>query len=186
MRYLVPALAACLLAGCAVVPVAPPVEVPVVDEAFDASGRLAAKSGSEGVVARFDWRHAPPDDRIELSTPIGTIMATLESNPRGARATLADGRVYEDADADKLAARTLGFALPVRDLAWWLRAAPRPGAAHAIERDARGRVSVLRQAGWTLVYSYPDDDAKRPSRLEARSPETLEVRIAIESWGPTG
>lgn len=182
MRFLAPALAACLLAGCASVPFAPPAAVPVVDEAFDVTGRLAAKYGTEGVVARFAWRHDPPNDLIELATPLGTTMATLEATPRGARATLSDGRVYEDADADRLAARTLGFGLPVKDLAWWLRAAPRPGVEHAIERDARGRVSVLRQAAWTIVYAYPDDDAKRPSRLDARYPE-LEVRIAIETWG---
>jgi outer membrane lipoprotein LolB len=180
-RVLVPAVA-CAIGACATVPSAPPVALLDRDTPFTVEGRIAAKHAGEGLVARFAWRHEPPDDAIELATPLGTTMATLEASPRGARATLSDGRVFEDADADRLAARTLGLPLPVSGLAWWLRAAPRPGVEHAIERDARGRVAVLRQGGWAIVYAYPDDDARRPSRLDARFPD-LEVRIAIEAWG---
>ena len=57
---------------------------------------------------------------------------------------------------------------------------PHLGSAHAIERDWSGRVLVLRQDGWSVVYAY-DDRAVRPLRLFATYPD-LEVRIVIDAW----
>jgi hypothetical protein len=54
-----------------------------------------------------------------------------------------------------------------------------PGAPHAIERDASGRVLVLRQDGWSVVYAY--DDRGAALRLYATYPD-LEVRIVIDAW----
>ena len=51
----------------------------------------------------------------------------------------------------------LGAPVPVDDLAFWIRGAAREGGAASVERDALGRVLVLRQQAWEIVYSYPDD-----------------------------
>jgi outer membrane lipoprotein LolB len=83
-------------------------------------------------------------------------------------------------DAATLAERALGFPLPVESLAWWIRAAPRPGHPHAVERDAAGRVSVLWQEGWSVAYAY-DEGAARPLRVFATYPD-LEVRLVIDAW----
>ena len=177
-----PALVACaiLLGACATLPApAPPVE-PVVDLSFDASGRLSARRGTEGAAAHFAWAHVPGRDAIELATPMGTTLARLERDADGASIARPDGTVERARDAATLAERSLGFPLPVASPAWWIRAAPHPGSPHAIERDASGRVLVLRQDGWSVAYAY-DDGAARPLRLYATYPE-LEVRIVIDAW----
>lgn len=153
---------------------------PVADAAFDLSGRLSARRGAEGVAAHFAWEHAPGRDAIELATPMGTTLARLERDADGASIRRADGAVERSRDAATLVERSLGFPLPVERLAWWIRAVPHPGTAHAIERDASGRVLVLRQDGWSVVYAY-DDRAARPLRLYATYPD-LEVRIVIDAW----
>jgi len=176
-------LAACalLLGACATIPVPAPTAEPVADATFDVSGRLSARRGAEGVAAHFAWEHVPGRDAIELATPMGTTLARLERDAGGASIKRADGAVERARDAATLAERALGFPLPVESLAWWIRAVPHPGAPHAIERDASGRVLVLRQDGWSVVYAY-DDRAARPLRLYATYYPDLEVRIVIDAW----
>ncbi len=182
MRASTLALAACalLVAACATVPVPAPSAAAVADAPFDVSGRLSARRGTEGVAAHFAWEHAGGRDAISLATPMGTTLARLERDAGGASIVRADGSVERAGDAATLAERALGFPLPVESLAWWIRAAPRPGHPHAVERDAAGRVSVLWQEGWSVAYAY-DEGAARPLRVFATYPD-LEVRLVIDAW----
>ena len=157
-----------------------PTAEPVVDAPFDVSGRLSARRGAEGAAAHFVWEHVPGRDAIELATPMGTTLARLERDGDGATIERPDRPVERSRDAATLAERSLGFPLPVESLAWWIRAAPHPGSPHAIERDASGRVLVLRQDGWSVVYAF-EDGAARPLRLFATYPD-LEVHIVIDAW----
>lgn len=111
---------------------------------------------------------------------MGTTLARLTREPGGASIAFPDGRVERAADARSLAARALGVPLPVEDLAWWLRATPHARSDYAIERDAAGRVLVLRQDGWTLVYAYAGD-AARPQRVLANYPD-IDVRVVVDAW----
>ena len=129
----------------------------------------------------FAWLLGTDDrDAIELATPMGTTLARLERDADGASIARPDGTVERARDAATLAERSLGFPLPVESLAWWIRAVPHPESPHAIERDASGRVLVLRQDGWSVAYAY-DDGAARPLRLYATYPD-LDVRIVIDAW----
>lgn len=151
-----------------------------VDAPFDVSGRLSAKRGSDGVVANFDWAHAPDLDTIALATPMGTTLAQLTRDADGAALVRPDRPVERARDVATLADRLLGMPLPVESLAWWIRGVPHPASAHALERDALGRASVLRQDGWAIVYSYAEGQA-RPRVLVASYPE-LEVRVVVDAW----
>jgi outer membrane lipoprotein LolB len=176
-------VAGCALAllGCATVPPSPVEFVaPAADAPFDVSGRLSAKRGSEGVAANFTWEHAPGRDAITLATPMGTTLARLERDARGASVEMADGRIERASDAARLAERAIGVPLPVESLAWWIRGVPHANSPHAIERDAAGRVAVLRQDGWTLVYAYADG-SDRPFRMLATYPD-IDVRVVIDAW----
>ena len=170
------------LGACATVPAPGPMGAaePAVDAPFDLSGRLSAKRGSEGAAASFDWTHEPGRDAIALATPMGTTLARLERDAGGATLVRPDRPPERASDVATLADRVLGMPLPVESLAWWIRGVPHPGSAHAIERDAAGRASVLRQDGWAIVYTYAEG-AARPRVLVASYPE-LEVRVVVDAW----
>jgi len=170
------------LSACATLPPPSGFEpaVDTADAAFGASGRLSAKHGSEGAAAHFRWEHVPGRDTISLATPMGSTLARLERDSGGASIAFPDGRIERAADADSLAARAIGVKLPVESLAWWIRASPHARSPYAIERDAAGRVAVLRQDGWTLVYAYADD-ARQPFRVLATWPD-VDVRVVIDAW----
>ncbi|MFI4925564.1 MAG: lipoprotein insertase outer membrane protein LolB [Vicinamibacteria bacterium] len=170
------------LGACATVPPSAPTGAPepVVDAPFDLSGRLSAKRGSEGAAANFDWMHEPGRDAIALSTPMGTTLARLERDASGATLIRPDRPPERASDVSTLADRVLALPLPVESLAWWIRGVPHPGSAHAMERDASGRASVLRQDGWAIVYSYAEGE-RRPRVVIASYPE-LEVRVVVDAW----
>jgi len=170
---------AALAAGCASVPQAP---LPP-DEPFAIDGRFSARRGDDGVTMNFSWTHAAPRDAIVLTSPLGQAFAELEGDASVPRTELrgADGRYAEASDWPTLTARTLGLPLPVANLVWWTRGAPRADVPHTMENDAFGRAGVLRQDGCEIAYGYVDDTARRPSRLNLRCRD-IEMRIVIDRW----
>lgn len=168
-------------AGCAIVP---PVEredsaAVVPDKPFEASGRLSAKHGSEAAAANFRWLHAPGRDELTLTTPLGSTLAQLSGSAGEVRLALPDGRSAQAPDWEALTANVLGAPIPVRGLASWVRASPHAGSAHSAELDGAGRVAVLRQDGWEIVYGY--GDGRQPRTLRLGYPNT-EIRLVLDRF----
>jgi outer membrane lipoprotein LolB len=174
------------LAACAAIaPVSrPPVAVPA-EEAFGIDGRLSARHGTQAVAAHFAWTHAAPRDELVVATPLGQTIAELAGDVSvpHVEVRMADGRREEARDWTELTTRSLGFALPVAWLSAWVRGAPHADAPHAIEVDAFGRASVLRQNGWEVVYGYADESSRLPTRLRLAYPD-VDIAIVVDRWHP--
>ena len=178
---------ALFVAGCAQLaptPEAVPVNRAALAAAFSAEGRLSARRGNEGVAGQFTWIHESARDEVVLATPLGQTLVRLTGDGDGVRAELSNGRIERARDWNTLTSTALGVPLPVEGLSAWIRGMPRDGAAHSIERDARGRPALLRQDGWEIDYSYADAKASRASRLTLRyaGAEPAEVRIVVDRW----
>jgi outer membrane lipoprotein LolB len=179
------AFAALLLAACAGLPPgtpAPPLPA-YVDTPFTAAGRLSARHDSDAIAVHFTWSHDPPHDALAVTTPLGQTVAELsgDTSARRVAVTTADGRRREAADWPALTEQALGFPLPVADLAAWIRGAPHPGAAATFEADGEGRVALLRQEGWEIIYDYADAAARMPQRLRIAYPG-FEIRVVVDQW----
>ncbi len=180
------AVAAALLGACATTSTEVPSATPdfaFVDAPFAVAGRLSAQHGREAVAVHFTWRHEPPRDELVVTTPLGQGVAELtgDASVEHVEVRMADGRQAEASDWPALTERTLGFPLPVAGLAAWIRAEPTNGASYAVETDGTGRVSLLRQEGWEIVYDYADVSARMPARLRVTYPE-FEIRVVIDRW----
>ena len=195
-------LSAVLLAACAT-PGPPPPAVaaaPTVDTPFELSARVAVRRGDDSAAANLRWRHAPPGNWLIVSSPFGQTLAELEGEAGAVQLTLADGTRVGAPDWPELTERALGVPLPVAGLAWWIRGWPRPGFAHTVERDAAGRVVVLRQDGWEMVYRHDGEATRaaadsangatagagpsggeRPNRIHLAYPG-IDVRIVVDAW----
>ena len=180
-------VAAALVAACA--SIAPQVQPAPVDAAaaaapFDVDGRLSARRAAEGGAANFAWHHDGTRDEVDLTTPLGQTLARLTGDAQGVRAQWPDGRTLQARDWDELTQRTVGVGIPVQGLSAWLRGYARTGSPSTVERDAQGRVALLRQDGWEILYAYPDDTSRRAGRLTLRYPgtEPTEVRVIVDRW----
>ena len=172
---------ALILAGCAGVPPGGGNAPVLADRAFETEGRLTARHGNDAVTAHFRWVHAPPRDALELSTPLGQIVAELsgDSAAHEAEVRLSDGRSLRAGDWATLTQRALGFPLPVAGLASWVRGGAHADGPYQSETDARGRTTLLRQDGWEIVFDYADDSSETPMRMRMSYPD-VEVRIALD------
>jgi outer membrane lipoprotein LolB len=157
---------------------------PTARVVFEVAGRLSAHHGGDALTANFRWQHASERDELELASPFGQTIATLSGDPAHVRLQTADGRVSMAGDWTALTKEGLGWPLPVEGLSYWIQGSPHPGSPSTAEMGEGGRVAVLRQDGWTVVYhAYAPTagDDLRPSRMTLSYPD-VELRIAIDRW----
>jgi len=175
-------LVAAALAGCAALepsrtalPRAP---------VFDLVGRMAVTHDGRSFSSGVRWQHAAERDEIWLLTPLGQTVAHIVDNADGAVITGSDRRQYRARDVEALSHRALGWELPVTRLAWWVRGEiAADGVIAGVERDAQGRLFLLKQDGWDITYAYRSQDGpdRLPRQLDLKS-ESQTIRLVIDNW----
>lgn len=174
-----------LLGGCTLLPASPaPAARPAQPEAaaFALNGRIAVRHNGTRHSAGLRWTHSTQSDEVLLLAPLGQTAARVYRDASGA--TLEDGeRQYRAADAESLMQQVLGWHLPLNGLHHWVLALPLAESQAQIERDAEGRIAVLRQDGWEVHYQrYAGDKVDSlPVRLQL-SRDNLEVQLLIDEW----
>ena len=169
------ALGAALLAGaCALVPPAP--------EGVSAdtlTGRLAVRvEGIDGTAARsvsaaFDLRGDAASGRLNLSTPLGSVLAQARWTPGTVVLATPQGETLFP-DLDALTREVLGESLPVAALFDWLRGRPWPGApstATVIPAEPG-----FEQLGWVVNLAH-FDEAWVAARRERAPVVTVRARM---------
>ena len=180
MRGLAAATAALtLLAACAA---SRSLSIPAQGFEFELSGRIAVRYRDDAGSGNIAWRHGPQNDEMLLTTPFGQGVARLVRAGEEFTLTTQDGREYRAGDAESLTEQVLGFRLPLRGLADWVRgrvaAAPAPAPTRQ-QANAAGRLAELEQSGW--IVEYQEYVGANPSRLKLTYPG-LELRVAVSEW----
>ncbi|QPF75423.1 outer membrane lipoprotein LolB [Roseateles sp. DAIF2] len=165
------AFVAPLLAGCANLQrEAPPA---AQDGDLRLSGRLSVQvSGRGGDSAAFELLGSPEAGRLELSTPLGSLVARARwSRAEVLLQTPREERRFEDLDS--LTREMLGEPVPVAALFDWLRGRPWPRAG---SQPLEGAAQGFAQLGWQIDLSRFGDGlivANRP----AEPAVTLRARL---------
>lgn len=146
---------------------------------FEFTARFAAHYRDEAASGQLAWRHDAARDEVLISSPFGQGLARVTRRDERVTLVTADDRRYAAADAETLTEEVLGFRLPLRGLADWVRGRPAAGAPAQSTYDAAGRLAALEQHGWKIEYQ--EYEAGRPARLRLRYPG-LELRLAISAW----
>ncbi|MEO7152238.1 MAG: outer membrane lipoprotein LolB [Burkholderiaceae bacterium] len=143
-----------LLGACATVP--PPQDVSTTS----LSGRLSvrvdatAQSAARNVSAAFELRGDDRQGQLDLSTPLGSVLAQARWAPGSVVLATPQGeRSFGDLDA--LTREALGESVPVQALFDWLRGRPWPGAP-SVASFAPAEPG-FRQLGWTVNLARFDE-----------------------------
>ena len=167
---LIPAL---LVAACASVPTAP--------TSGDAlSGRLAVKvdawngAAPRSVSAAFELQGDPKTGRLNLSTPLGSVLAQARWSPGSVVLVTPQGE-RQFADLDDLTSEVLGESLPVPALFDWLRGRPWPGAVSTATTPPAER--GFEQLGWTVNLARFDEAWVVATRAQ---PPVVTVRAKLD------
>ena len=146
-------------------------------------GRLAVSDEKDGGSGTLRWRQSAGSDRLDFHGALGRGAWTLESDDRGARLQLADGRNYTDRNLEDLVNRQLGWQVPVDALSWWVRGLEAPGGVEKRSVGQGGELNQLEQFGWVIEFSRWRDQAGTllPLKMVARQ-EGKSVKLAVREW----
>ena len=143
------------------------------------SGRLAVRvEATQGAPARsvsaaFELRGDAGHGRLDLSTPLGSVLAQARWAPGSVVLATPQGDTrYEDLDA--LTSAVLGESLPVAALFDWLRGRPWPGAASTPSVDPAE--PGFAQLGWVVSLAR-FADAQVAARRERAPVVTVRAQL---------
>lgn len=144
-------------------------------------GRIGIQTDEQTLSGTFHWQHREESDELLLTSPLGQGVARIVARPAGVTLELPNQPERFAADAETLTRDSLGYALPVSGLVWWVQAQPAPGRVSEARRDAAGRLVQLKQDGWAIEYQYAADASVRPRKIwVARN--GLEIRLVADRW----
>ena len=148
------------LAGCA----APPSGSNTSSQTeFLRYGRFALKAeefnrNPEAVQGGFTWRDTGVRFSLDLTDPMGSVIARVVVERTGATLTRANGEQIYAKTPDALMQSVLGQTVPVDGLRTWLHTikTPLPGMSMVV-MDQDGRIQTFEQSGWRVQLSRFDE-----------------------------
>jgi outer membrane lipoprotein LolB len=133
----------------------------------------------------FDWQETGDTVTLQLRNPLGSTMAIVTSSPSLATLELPNRQPVNAENTSELMQNTLGFALPVEGLRYWLQpsAAPNSRAQTTLDPEANnGRPKEIKQDGWTIDYlAYADAPATGVKLVNLKREEPpLNIKLVLD------
>jgi outer membrane lipoprotein LolB len=155
-------LAVALVGGCATAPGPQPPSSQPASLAGRMTVHVDAAPGGEArnVTATFDLQGGPEQGKLDLATPLGTVLAQARWSPGRVALVTPQGET-RFATLDELTRQVLGESLPVAALFDWLRGRPWAGAP---SRPGSGGFSQL---GWDVSLARFDEGLIAAQRAQA-------------------
>jgi outer membrane lipoprotein LolB len=127
-----------------------------------ATGSTPTSPKRESVSGRFELSVTEANKLtvLELSSPLGQLLARLSLAPGKARLETADRGDFTAPDMDSLTDSVLGWRVPVQRMSIWLQG---KATANSVV-DAQGKLISAIDGGWTLVIDEHNAQGK-PSKL---------------------
>ena len=150
---------------------------------WEVSGAIAAKNRKRGWTAAVNWLQQGPNQyQIRLFGPLGGGTVIIEK--RGSVITFRDGpKKVSSNNADELLQKKTGVRLPVKNLYYWIRGLPAPGAIHSEHRDANHYLISFDQAGYNINYTaYTSANGMNlPSKIRLQGHGVM-IKLVIKHW----
>ena len=146
-------------------------------------GRLAISNDDDGGSGHFSWKKQPHSDRMDFHGALGRGAWRLEADKNGAVLEMSDGTVHQAGSIGDLVSNRVGWAIPVDQLAWWVRGLAAPGESGQRILGDEGKLVELHQTGWTIEFSAYRvfDGIELPVKLTAQRADSR-VKLAIKRW----
>ena len=165
------AMLAMAAAACATLPpegVAPLPPLSSVPSSFVVTGRIAVRQDQRSDIAKLRWTREARSDVWIVSSPLGNVVARIESGPQGATLTRAGGEPEHAESFQALTERILGVALSPDEVAGWL---------HGTKPQAAGGWSV------TIDETQPAGNVTLARRVTAQRGDVV-VKLVVDDYQP--
>jgi outer membrane lipoprotein LolB len=152
--------------------------------AWDISGAIAARNPKKAWTASLNWHQKSANEyQIRLFGPLGGGTVIIEQH--GSVVTYRDGpKTATSTHPDDLLQQKTGVRLPVKNLYYWIRGIPAPGAVQSSTYDPSHRLTSLHQDGFLIDYSaYTSvNGMSLPSKIRLQGHGVL-IKLVIKHWG---
>ncbi len=147
-------------------------------ERFALTGRFTARHDGQQLAGQFSYRTDGANTVAEVFSPVGTVLARLTVDARGATLALTDGTVRNDASVASLLEQFTGLKVRDEALPHWLRGLPE---AHT----AMAPTDRFVEHGWAVeVLTRHEDGSATPRRMRWQpeaSPDS-EIVWVLDRW----
>ena len=167
-----------VMAGCALLQPA------ALDRSMDGrtiEGRLSvryktlATDKEESLSGRFVWTSSGEDLELSLLDPLGQTVALIRSGATRSSITFRDGRVVDGATPESVTEQTLGWAVPLHGLRYWLEGETDRASDVTTLSDGR-----LRQDNWSIRFSGDEPLPKRIDLYYPGPPAEVDLRLVVD------
>jgi outer membrane lipoprotein LolB len=150
---------------------------------FSLQGRIGVQADGKGFSGSLHWQHSVNRDDIELFSPLGGQVASIQKTAAQVTLIESNGKHSSAENAETLTAEVLGWRLPLSGLADWSLGRPTQNAVLHSTWDERGFLRTLKQDGWDIEYqAYSAYDGQfLPTKMSLRS-EKLNLKLVVEMW----
>ena len=156
---------------------------PAALSSWELSGALAARNKKRGWTAVLNWLQQGPNQyQIRLMGPLGGGSVIVEKH--GGLVTFRDGsKKVSSNNADELLQKKTGVRLPVKNLYYWIRGLPAPGAIQSVHRDAHQYLTAFTQSGYTVSYTAYTvaSGMNLPSKIHLQGHGVM-IKLVIKHW----
>jgi len=147
------------------------------------SGRAAVATEGQGWSAAVTWNQQEQISELKLQGALGVGGVHVRSDGQSVEIDTSKGEKIRDDDAAAALERTLGVALPLASLRYWLLGVPAPGSEAQEDVDPQGRLAALKQNGWSMTYDrYALQEGNwLPGRVRLES-GPVRVKVLVDHW----
>lgn len=146
---------------------------------WELTGKVGIRTPDDNNSAGFSWQQFDGDFDISLSGPFNAGAARIYGTAENTTLE-TDGKRFYAASPEQLLQQQLGWQLPVRELAWWIRGLPAPDSDY-IDTMKNERLSRLQQRGWTISYSRYSEGNRYPEKLKLQY-DQLRITLIVHEW----
>lgn len=182
-----------ILSGCSALDVQQPVAIPADSWAqyrqemaaitdWELSGKIGIRTQDNNQSANLYWQQLDQRYAIEMTGPLGQGGARIVGQPGNVKISIAGEGDYQATSPEALMHDTLGWAVPVQQIQWWVRGLPAPDSPFRHQLD-NNRLSQLQQDGWQVQYlRYSQHDRYTlPGKIRL-SRDALSITLIIKEW----
>jgi outer membrane lipoprotein LolB len=152
-------------------------------QTFSLQGRIGVQTNGKGFSGSLHWQHTAASDDIEMFSPLGGQVASIQKTANLVTLIEASGKRVSAANAETLTAEVLGWRLPLTGLADWSLGRPTRNEIVHSTWDERGLLRTLKQDGWDIEYqAYSAYNGQfLPGKISLKS-EKLNLKLLVEKW----
>ncbi|MEN0038534.1 MAG: lipoprotein insertase outer membrane protein LolB [Cellvibrio sp.] len=152
------------------------------------AGKLGIRTADDSGSASLKWAQQLANYQINLSGPLGQKRMIITGTPDKVRLEQTGEPVQEAKTAEALIKKSVGWTLPVAQLAYWVRGVPAPKLRITqLQQNENGLIDQLIQGDWSISYSNYRDQSVNGALLPLPGKITAEYKdvrlvLVIREW----